>query len=293
MSSIRQATAAILAQPRHLVVLRLSLLLLLLHGATGWTLDVPLRMICGAMLLFDVLLPSRLLWLALSLAVALVNAHDWAWIDNHKYLITYWCMVCTLAVAAEDTDSILAWNGRLLIGLSFSWAVIWKLIAGEYFDGSFLEFTFLTDNRVETVARWFGQMNPSTLPTNRLLREALASFPCETISATLSTTPALQRLALVSSYWTLLIEGAVAVSFLLPDRVPLAAKLRDAFLMLFIGTTYILLPVIGFALTLTVMGFAQCPRDRPRTRLAFLGLLVAIQLTLIPWQRLVTDALNR
>lgn len=292
MSSFRQATAAILAQPRHLVVLRLSVLLLLLHGATGWTLDVPLRMICGAMLLFDVLLPSRLLWLVLSFCLAMVNAYDWAWIDNHKYLITYWCMACTLAVAAKETDSILAWNGRLLVGLSFSYAILWKLIAGEYFDGSFLEFTFLTDNRVETVARWLGQMPPSMLPTNRLLKEALITFPCEDISATLSTTPGLQRLALASSYWTLLIEGAVAVSFLVPDRVPMA-KLRDVFLMLFIGTTYILLPVIGFALTLTIMGFAQCPRDRFRTRLAYLGLLVALQLTLIPWQRLVTDALNR
>lgn len=292
MNSFRRATAAILAQPRHLVILRLSLLLLLLHGSTGWTLDVPLRMICGAMLLFDVLLPSRLLWLVLSFIIAMVNAHDWAWIDNHKYLITYWCMVCTLAVAAEDTDGVLAWNGRLLIGLSFTWAALWKLMAGEYFDGSFLEFTFLTDSRVETVARWLGQMSPSTLPTNRLLKEALVRFPGDQISATLTSTPALQRLALGSSYWTLLIEVAVAATFLLPNRLPAAAKLRDALLMLFIGTTYILLPVIGFALTLTIMGLAQCPRDRPRTRLAYLGMLVALQLTLIPWQRLMTEALG-
>lgn len=150
------AIADLLAQPRHLLVLRLTLLLLLIHGSTTVFLDVPLRVLCGLMLLSPTLLVSQVMWVILCGLVWWMNATVWLWIDNHKILITYWCLVCALGVSAKDTEGVLAWNGRLLIGLTFLFATAWKLLAGEYWNGAFLHYTFLTDIRVEAIATAIG-----------------------------------------------------------------------------------------------------------------------------------------
>lgn len=274
--------------PRELLVLRLTAVLLLLHGAHSWTLDVPLRIACGLMLIFPTLLASSLMWLAVCVSLILGNALDWTWIDNHKYLITYWSMVCTLAVVAKKPDAVLSWNARLLLGLVFLFAVIWKVLAGEYVDGSFLHFVFLTDRRVEVPARIVGGLETYVLPVNRLVVLALKELPHIGIQMTLETSSLLRVTALWASYWALLIEGVVALAFLLPTRVRLSQSVRDFSLILFIGTTYFLLPVTGFAFIITVMGFAQCPQERPRTRLVYIGVFVLVQLTRVPWQQFVS-----
>ena len=251
------AIAELLAQPRHILVLRLTSLLLLLYGSSTIILDVPLRIICGLMLIAPGLLTNQVLWVVICGLVWWVNANDWLWIDNHKILISYWCLVCALAVSSQDPDRVLAWNGRMLIGLTFLFATIWKIIAGEYWNGAFLHYTFLVENRVEAIATFISSLPPDILPQNQLLEEILSRFPQTVKSVTLSSSHRLEVFTLTASYWTLLIEGSVALAFLVGSFSSLF-RIRDWLLILFIATTYFLLPVLGFAYILSVMGLAQC-----------------------------------
>jgi hypothetical protein len=172
----------------------------------------------------------------------------------------------------------MGWNAKLTIGLCFFFSVVWKVLSNEYFDGSFLHLTFLLDRRLEMGAFLFGGLTPQILQGNR---EAFATLQAVDPSAevTLATTALLSALSVVLSYWTLLIEGAIAISFCLPQPRWLYRN-RDGLLILFLVTTYLLIPVIGFAALLALMGFAQCCANRSKVTYLVLFLLVPIWTTL-------------
>ena len=273
----------LLKQGPDVLVLRLTLLLLLLHGSSTWALELPLKVLCALMLVSRSLLLDRWMWMVVATAMLWINAAEWAWIDNHKYLVSYWCLACALAVGTRNRTRVLATNGRWLLGLVFGLAVIWKILAGQYLDGSFLHYTALTDSRLEVPARLAGGLSGQLLSQNRQLEKALMEFPGTEVSVTLNSSPALRLAGLLGSWWTLLIEGLVALAFLLPKRFRLTAW-RDGLLMIFVVTTYGLLPVVGFALVLTVMGLAQCEPERQHIRVAYILLFIVAQLVAAPWQ---------
>lgn len=277
----------LLAMPRAELTLRLSLLLLIFYGSTGWALEIPIKILCGMMLLSTRLMMSVIPWILVTLAAVSVHAMSWYTIDNHKYLITYWCMVCTLAVATSNPDRVLSFNGRWLIGLVFAFAMYWKFAAGEYLDGSFLHHTFLQDRRLEAVTRVIAGMGHEVMPMNYKLADLVRTFPHHSPEVVLNTSETLRAVTLGASYWTLLIEGAVAVAFLAPVSWAIH-RFRDALLMIFVATTYFLLPVMGFAFMLSLMGIAQCETHRSRTRMLYLFLFIFIQLTKIPWKDYLT-----
>lgn len=266
-----RAIAELLNQPRHILVLRITLLLLVFYGSSTIWLDVPLRIICGLMLIAPAFLSNQVLWLVICAFVWTVNANDWLWIDNHKILISYWCLVCALAVSSQEPDRVLSWNARLLIGLSFAFATIWKIIGGEYWNGAFLHHTFLIEYRVETVATIISGLSPDILPQNQILVEILSSFPNIVQSVTLFSSPRLEMITLVASYWTLFIEGIIALAFL-GKSFSWLFQIRNWLLIIFIVTTYFLLPVLGFAYILAIMGFAQCSIDSRYQRIIYIFL---------------------
>lgn len=282
ISWIKEKAAILLNQPQDLLVLRMTLLLLVLHGSSTVVLEMPLRAICGLMLLSRSLVLDKYLWFLVCALMMWINALNWAWIDNHKFLITYWCMACAFAVASDQRAKTLAKNGRLLVGGAFLFAMIWKIGGGQFHNGDFLHYTFLTDSRLETFANFTGGLEPGTLFQNRLLQSLLMSFPEQAGSVTLSTSSSLALTTLISSYWTLLIEGAVAICFLFPKFKSLG-HWRDICLMIFIVTTYGLLPVTGFAFVLCVMGLAQAEEDRHKIRLGYFLIFIAVQFIKLPW----------
>lgn len=272
----------LLNQPRYLLVLRLTLFLLLLYGSSTALLDVALKVICGLMLLSPSLITNQRMWVIICGLVWWVNATNWLWIDNHQILISYWCLVCSLAVSSKNPDGILAWNGQIMIGLTFLFATIWKIIAREYWNGAFLHYIFLVEDRVEGVATFVGGLSADALPQNRLLESIFRQFPQALEGVTLSSSHRLELFTLFASYWTLLIEGSIAISFLV-GLVFIFFPFRDWLLILFIGTTYFLLPVLGFAYILIIMGLAQCPPQDRLTRIAYLFIFGLLQLTRLPW----------
>lgn len=272
-----RAVSELKQQPKDLLILRLTLILLLLYSPPYFPLrSFALPVLCAIMLTSGHFLTSKFWWSILIIIFIGTNIVFWYAFDNHHYLTNYWCIVCLLALGAKNVEGIMAWNGRLLIGLCFLLATLWKVITWEYFDGSFLEATILLDGRLELTAYLFGGLNPEILYNNRELLDYFAATSLGE-AAFLTSSPQLAFFSVVLSYWTLLCEGIIAIAFLFPQLKWLYDR-RDYFLILFILTTYPLIPVGGFAGLLAVMGFAQCSSDRPRIGFIYLLLFVSIPL---------------
>ncbi|NET33920.1 MAG: hypothetical protein F6K19_18180 [Cyanothece sp. SIO1E1] len=274
-----KAFLSLVYQPKYLLTLRLTLLLIVLHEIDQFQLTrVPERLLAGLMLLYPQLLSQKLLWLLLCAALVGHNLKFWFILFNHEYLITYWCLVCTLAVYAKSPDQILTRNAKLLIGLCFCFATIWKLLSGEYLDGSFLHLTFLLDQRLEMGAVLFGGAEPGALAANRDLFSLLQTRGPEETS-TLATSLRLSWVSLFFSYWTLLSEGGIAIAFLSPYPTWLSNN-RDWLLILFILTTYAVIPVFAFAAILSLLGLAQCPLNLTKRRAIYIAILLLIPIWL-------------
>jgi hypothetical protein len=282
---IRSLFEELLDQPIDELVLRLTLLVLILHGSSTAWLDVALKVLCGFMLVSRVHLKHFGLWVVICGFVWWINARHWMWIDNHQYLISYWVLVCAIAAGAKDTERVLAWNGRVLLGLCFAFATGWKLWAGEYGNGEFLYYTMLVDDRMEFFAHVPGGMALSELGQARMLEDHLSLFPGETMQAALPESARLEGVALAMSWWTVMIEAAIALSFLVPWP-GILSRWRDWILLGFVGATYVFVPVMGFGYILAILGLASCGREKGRARAAYLVVLIVIQLGQIPLENL-------
>jgi hypothetical protein len=94
------------------------------------------------------------------------------------------------------------------------------------------------------------------------------------------------------TWWTLLIESAIAITFLAPRRFALS-KLRDAFLLIFLITTYTSATVVGFGWVLAIMGFAQCSGEAQWRRRLYILAFVLIFLYTGPWSDFISGLLSK
>jgi hypothetical protein len=288
---IVEFTDEILAQPDHELTLRLTLLLLILWGTMrGWA-QIPLQLICGLMLVSPSLHRNRWLWTLVVLLVAIPNAQDWFIIDNHKFLITYWALACLLSLFTREPGRLLEHNARLLLGLTFALAVLWKFLGGEFLNGDFLTFTMLSERRVAATAAPALGLAPADLAYNMRALAYLKLYPEPGAGFTLSAPAYVHTIGLVWSYATILVEGAVAAAFLL-HRPQWVERNRHDVLLAFCLLTYWLLPVPGFAFVLLVMGLAQCPAEQKESRRWYLWTIVAIQFLAVPFGALASAVID-
>jgi hypothetical protein len=207
-------------------------------------------------------------WLVVAMPQVAALVFRWGHMDNHQYLFAYWCFALAFATAAPAPlhRQCLAFNARMLIGMSMTMAVIWKLISADYIDGSFFTYSLLTDDRFASVASWIGGLSSDTLVENR---EAIGALQSSYLnddklkSVVLQSTSMVDVLAQMLTIWTLLIEVTIAVAFLAPTTRT-TELCRNIALPTFIVTTYLVAPVIGFGWILTLMGIAQCPSTNRR-----------------------------
>jgi hypothetical protein len=250
------------------LALRLTLLLLLLRPlGAGW-LRPAILAFAVAGLVVPGALRHRALWLALAGLAAWRVVSGWPLADNHAYLLAYWCLAIALSRSAPDPERALAWNGRVLVGLAFAFAVLWKLLSPDYLDGRFFRVTLVEDRRLERVATALGGIEPGALAARReFVAQHVDGAGLADVAA--PEPPRLRRLALAATRLTLALEAAVAVAFLAP--LGRGAWLRHALLLLFCATTYAVAPVAGFGWLLLAMGVAQCEPGARRLRLAYVG----------------------
>jgi hypothetical protein len=266
------------------LALRLTLLDLLLRPVGNWLLRPFILGIAAVAILRPGWLRNPAVWLVLAMLTAARFVLDWPLADNHAYLLAYWCLAAALALWTPDPDRTLAFNGRILIGLVFLFACLWKFTGSDnYVDGTFFQVTFLTDPRFEGFAQVAGGLDMQELGE---LREHVEQHRDSTPPIDTAGVPVparFQALATAATAWNLFINAALAIAFLLP-RGRWLHVLRHILLLVYCIVTYAIATVDGFGWLLLAMGAAQCEPDQRRMRWAYIAVFVLILLYReIPW----------
>jgi hypothetical protein len=270
--------------------LRLASIDLLLRPMGPWPVRATLLMAAAAALLSRRVLVAPLTWLALAVLVAARLCVEWPLPDNHIYLLAYWCLAAALALALPDPRAALARSSRLLVGLAFACAVIWKAgLSGDYLDGRFFRVTLLTDERFADTAQLVGGLSEAQLAENRRYLAPLPGGAERLDPPRLVEPPRLRALASVATWGGLALEATVALLFLLPGgggRDPL----RHAALLLFCGVAYAIAPVAGFGWLLLVMGLVLCQARQRLLRGAYVAaFLLVLVYAEVPWAGAALD----
>jgi uncharacterized protein YfiM (DUF2279 family) len=265
----------------------LTVPVVLLYGSSAWFVGIPVAVLSLAALVFPSLRTRATLWSVVACFLLAGVSAGWTHEDNHKYLIAYWAVALACAGTAADGAQGLVRAARLLIGLTFAFALLAKARSGDFWSGDFFHYSLLFDARFSGKLVALGVLDEASRRFNDVARQALLSPTSDLLAAKVASNGTVRALAAALTGWTLAIEAVIAFTFLVPARWRLA-RLRDSALLLFIGSAYAVAPVLGFATVLSAMGFVQCERERRRTRLAYLVCFVGTQLFRIPWAALLS-----
>jgi hypothetical protein len=270
------------------LVLRLTLLEILLRPMGFWAIRASLLLLAAIALLVPRILRAPLTWLCLSGLVAWELVDAWPLPDNHIYLLCYWCLAISLALISIEIHLTLAKASRLLLGLTFLFAVLWKaFLSPDYLDGRFFRVTLLQDERFEHTAMLFGGLQKEQLAENR---HYLFPLPegAELLEPPQLVEPiALTRLAKLFTWSALFMEAALAIILFIPLRERFT-YLRHLFILGFCVTTYAFAPVAGFGWLVLVMGLALCRENQERWRIAyFITYLLVLVYSEIPWTQIL------
>ena len=210
---------------------------------------------------------ALLWWLLTALALGRVIA-DWPMADNHAYLLCYWLLAIALSRSSVVLEDTLARNSRLLIGLTFAFASLWKLVLSpDYFDGTFFRIIMITDARFETFVRLAAGLDSAELSTLREYFDAGGSIDSAPDSSRY------RLVAMIATGWNVLINFTLACAFLGRGWV---ARPRNVLLIAYCAVTYAVATIDGFAWLLLSMGAAQTERHQVRTIAGFLAVFVLV-----------------
>jgi hypothetical protein len=297
-SSLREfiQTAAASVAPLDLVLV-MTLILLLLRTPEYWYSQsvVLILAVCG--LAFRPVRESATLWLILAGFLGAEAGFHWYAADNHKYLECYWCAAIFGACSLPDgeRDKALALNARMLIGLCMAFAVYWKAVSPTYFDhDAFFRFTLLTDPRFETLSHWLSAVPREVLAANRaneVLIKSAATSGLEISQVSILGTAQVAPLARFLTWWTVVFEALLAVVFLWPRSARpkglQLARVRNALLLTFGMTTYVVATVREFGWLLMIVGLAQCAPEHKWARGLFFTTILLIQVFTLPFGPIV------
>lgn len=209
-------------------------------------------------------------WCVIAVMMVFKTLDHWWMQDNHVFLLTWWTIAMATAAWSKQRERIVSVNARWLIGLSFLLATLWKaILSPDYMSGDYFHYTFLTDARFASIGQLVGGMTEHDYQQNHAAFNRTVSYRVDEPTADLFSTQRLRTLTLIVTWWTVIIEGVLALLFLLPRRFRLS-RYRHAALLLFAWTTYMAAPVKTFGWTLTTLGLAQCEREQKWYRIGYL-----------------------
>ncbi len=259
----------------------LTLPLLLLYVQDEWFVRVPVVALAILGLIFSEVRHNGYFWFALTCLMAAGIVFSWEVSDNHKYAICYWTLAIFLVHWFDEAGDRLVLSARLLLGLIFAFALFWKLVTPDFMTGDFFQHAFLYDGRFSAKVELIGILDSDAATFNQVARETLTTPEGDATRVQIRMPPAITELAQFLAWWTIVLEGLVAMCFLAPARFRWT-RTGDYLLMIFVASTYLVAPVIGFGWLLIIMGIVQCRSDRARTRLAYVGVLLLLQFFRIP-----------
>jgi hypothetical protein len=226
------------------------------------------------------LLTSPALWLGVCGLHFLRIVFNYRDADNHLYLEGYWCLAIAAAFFAgsPEGEAVLAKSANGLIALCFLLSVYAKIRSPSFLNGSFFTYTLIFDKRFVPVLYRSG-ISPDTMLAHHYARLRMISG--KAAEEKVPVPAPLRRLAIGLTYWTIAIEAAVGVLFCFP--VDGLMGFRFLGLVIFAITTYLLVPVPTFGMTLLLM-FATTTQDI-HFRIAAL-LLMAVMPIAAPFSQL-------
>lgn len=270
--------------------MQLTAVVILLQPVSIWYLRPVLLSLAILGLLFPAVLRVPALWGMLTLLFLGWVIREWPTGDNHHYLFAYWALAIFVALCVPRPDRMLAASARWLVVAVFLWATLWKaVLSPDYMDGRFYRVRLMTDQRFASTVRLVGGLSEAQLESSRVYLEPPPFGEPSAAAPKLVEPPAVVRLATFLTWATVLLEGLVAVVFLLPwGRRTLAV--RHITLLGFCATAYAIAPVAGFGWLLCAMGVSQVPYDRRLLRVAYVVVFLLLRFYMdVPWGRLMLD----
>jgi hypothetical protein len=275
------------------LVLRLTVLILLLRPMGPWWIGPLLLAIAVLALVFPRVLFAPGTWFGLAFLTVARILQDWPLADNHIYLLAYWCLAIGLALGSCNAISALGRSSRLLIGLAFLFAVMWKVVLSpDYLDGRFFRATYLTDPRFENVTGFVGGLTNDQLAESREYMRPLPEGSVRAEVPRLHDTPSFTALVFFSTWVTVVLEALCAIFFLIPLR-DRSSTVAHVLLLLFCVTTYAVAPVAGFGWLLLTMGLASVSPEHRSLRTAYvIGWLLVLAYFVTLWAGFFLDRLG-
>lgn len=172
--------------------------------------------------------------------------------EDHVPLFTVWLVALAISLADDADDAFVqraAWHARVLVGVTFTAAVSWKLYFGDFVNGTTLWMFMIVDDRFNPLAMMVG-LSDADLERDHNGLSSLLQGTLGTV--TLDAPPTVIWRITAAAVFTLLVEAVIAVSHLAPDTSRLAA-LRLPSVVLFGVMTYAVVPVVPFAALLAVL----------------------------------------
>ena len=266
------------------LVLRLTVIILVLRPMGPWWIGPFLLAIAVLALVFPRVLFAPGTWYGLAFLTTVRILDDWPLADNHIYLLAYWCLAIGLALGSRNAISVLGRSSRLLIGLAFLFAVIWKVVLSpDYLDGRFFYTTYLTDPRFENVTMFVGGFTSDQIAESREYLRPLPEGAARAEVPRLHNTPSFTTLVYFSTWATVLLEALCAFFFLFPIRRR-SGIVSHILLLLFCVSTYAVATVPGFGWLLLTMGLASVDADNRSLRTAYVfGWLLVLAYFVTLW----------
>jgi hypothetical protein len=263
------------------IVRILTLLVLIQHGPKDWYVRVPLTILVLFGIIVRELRAKPWFWFVIA---SFILSHDivtWPGVDNHKWLMGWWTGAMWMVHLAPQASqlAVMKVNARLMLGLVFTLATLWKIWTPQYMEGSFFEYELLADKRFKEAAIWVGGATDEGLDKNRDMKnDLLTSYrkdaePLEFVG--FESGEYVDLLAVGMTWWTIAIEGALGVLALWPGNGMIAIA-RTLVALAFTASTYLLAPVMGFGWMVIILGFGQCPERYKKLRVSFLFVLAII-----------------
>ena len=266
----------------------LTLLLLLLYADHYWYIKIPLSIISIGAIIFPNLRTSWVLWGVAMLVVIVGTYNNWYAVDNHKYLLGYWCLAIFLALSTRSAGQTLEATARRLVILVFGLAIIQKSLSADYLNGAFFYYELLLDERFSGLARYVGGIPEHMDHLNLAARKALVNYDSRLVSVKLHGTAHAARLGAFITWWNYLIEAVIVLAFSLPQESRFG-KTRHLWLLLFLFTTFLFAPVIGFGWVLAIMGIIQTGREQTRTRALYVVAFLQLQIYRTLWGAILSS----
>lgn len=263
-----------------------TLITIVVTGPSHWYSRVPLVVLGFLGLSLRSARNSPWLWFSATLILLATNFRHWATLDNHKHLLGVWTLAVYFSLLSSNLRRCLRDNAQALLTLVLVLAAGWKLASTDFRSGLFFEFTLLTDERFALLASQVGRLSQASLVNNREILLGVTDSLSRPVPGHLTTTPQIAILAAVMSHWTLAIEAVLALAWVIAWQRP-RAYAHHVLLWVFVLTTYLVAPVIGFGCLLLVLGFTATRGSVREVRLGYIACTAIVLLYKAPWAQFV------